>query len=233
MAGVVVGWVYLGFVTAYVPYAAFRASKKFKALKNAPDKSALFLSTVFTQVFFGNLAFAVARFEGIALFPAPHPGWESLWYSLAFLVPTLGTIPVRWNWRLQDEKRRTMRRMPASAREVPLWALVSLGAGVTEEMTYRGALMRLWLVVLGSWWPAAIVCSVAFCLAHAVQGWRSMAVIFPMALANHLIVLATGDLYTMMAIHFVYDLLAGLYFLRLARKEGVTALGGPEPQSAS
>jgi membrane protease YdiL (CAAX protease family) len=67
------------------------------------------------------------------------------------------------------------------------------------------------------------VCAVAFALAHFVQGWKTVAVIAVLAVFNHLIVRATGDLYTAMAIHFVYDLLAGVILLRLAKRDGIAA----------
>ena len=41
-----------------------------------------------------------------------------------------------------------------------------------------------------------------------------------MAAAAHLIVRVSGDLYTAMTVHFVYDFFAGLVILRLARRDG-------------
>jgi membrane protease YdiL (CAAX protease family) len=61
-----------------------------------------------------------------------------------------------------------------------------------------------------------------------VQGLRTVAIIALMAVGNHLIVRASGDLYTAMAIHFVYDLLAGVVLLQLAKRDGVAA-GSPAP----
>jgi len=83
-------------------------------------------------------------------------------------------------------------------------------------------MVALWERILGSWWPAVLVCSAAFAVAHFVQGVRTVVIIAIFAIGNHLIVRASGDLYTAMAIHFLYDLLAGVILLRLATRDGVT-----------
>jgi membrane protease YdiL (CAAX protease family) len=100
-------------------------------------------------------------------------------------------------------------------------------AGIVEEIVYRGALFTLWQRVLGSWWAAAALCSLAFALAHFVQGWRAMVVIIAFALGSHAIVRLTGDLYTVMAVHVVYDFLAGLIVIGLARRDGLLAPARP------
>jgi membrane protease YdiL (CAAX protease family) len=164
------------------------------------------------------LALATMKMEYISLFPQPHFGWKHVAMIAAFLAISLGTLPVRWNWRTEDEKRRMLWRIPVQPSHLWGWALVSLSAGIVEEVVFRGVLFQLWDRLIGVW-PAVAVCSIAFALAHYVQGVRSMAVILLMALANHLIVFASGDLYTMMIIHVVYDFLAGIVFLSLAKRD--------------
>lgn len=214
-----VGWIYILFLAVFLPYAAWKGSKRFHSDKGDITRQDVFKSAILTQVILGGLAIAVAYVEHVELFPPPSFEWKDLWLAIAFLVPTLATIPIRWNWRSPEDKARTARRMPATAADLSWWSGVSLCAGFFEEIAYRGVLFALFFWLLGGFWPATLVCSVAFALAHWVQGWRSMGVIFVFAIANHLVVLATGDLYTMMAIHFVYDLLAGIIFMFLARKK--------------
>jgi membrane protease YdiL (CAAX protease family) len=98
---------------------------------------------------------------------------------------------------------------------------VALTAGIVEEIIYRGVMIALWQRILGSWWAAMMVCVAVFSLVHFLQGWRAMAAIALTAMAAHLIVRATGDLYTAMTVHFVYDLIAGVVLLRCARRDRV------------
>lgn len=56
-------------------------------------------------------------------------------------------------------------------------------------------------------------------LVHSVQGLRAMAAIAPIALAAHLIVLITGDLYTAMIVSFLDDFVAGVVLLQLAQRD--------------
>jgi CAAX protease family protein len=112
------------------------------------------------------------------------------------------------------------------------WAGVAVIAGVVEEFAYRGVLFVLVQRVVGGWWPAVAVCVAAFSLAHFTQGWRGMASIAAIAFAAHGIVRVTGDLYTAMTVHAVYDFFAGVLILRFARRDGVLPLApaAPAPQ---
>jgi len=66
-----------------------------------------------------------------------------------------------------------------------------------------------------------LLSALVFALAHFAQGWRAVLVIVAFAAASHGIVSATGDLYTAMFVHVVYDFLAGVLILRLARADGL------------
>jgi hypothetical protein len=57
----------------------------------------------------------------------------------------------------------------------------------------------------------------AFALAHWVQGWKSGAVIFAMALVAHALVALTGTLVLKMIVHAVYDFVAGAQIAKQAR----------------
>ncbi len=180
------------------------------------------MASVLISGLFGlALALAASKSDGLTLFPPPHVGWLNAGLAFAFLIPTLATLPARWNWRTTEQKQRMLWRIPTRPSDLGWWAIVSLSAGITEEIIYRGAMLQLWERVVGSWWLAVSGCSIVFAIAHFVQGWRSMSIIFFLAIANHLIVRATGDLYTAMAIHVVYDFLAGTIFLVLVRREGL------------
>jgi membrane protease YdiL (CAAX protease family) len=215
------GWTFLVLVTVFLPFAAIRGAARARASTQAPTRGQYFASFLFGQGLGVFTALAAASYEWIVLFPAPNFAARNAWIALAFLVPTIGTLPIRWSWRSVEEKRRMMWLLPNRTSDLVWWMFVALVAGVVEEIVFRGVMFTLWTRVLGSWWPAVIVCSIAFALSHFVQGWRAVLVIAVMAIGNHWIVRATGDLYTAMAVHFAYDLIAGIVLLGLAKRDGI------------
>jgi membrane protease YdiL (CAAX protease family) len=219
------GWTFLILVTVILPFAAIRGAGKARGAEFGPSRGQYFASVLFTQGLGLFTALAAARYEWIELFPKASFGPKNALVALAFLVPALGTIPMRWSWRSFEEKRRMMWLLPNRTSDLGWWLFIALLAGTVEEIVFRGVLFTLWERVLGTWWPSVIVCSVAFALSHFVQGWRAVLVIAAMAVGNHAIVRATGNLYTAMGVHFVYDLLAGMILLRLAKRDKIVAAG--------
>jgi membrane protease YdiL (CAAX protease family) len=219
------GWVFLFVTTVYVPFAAIRGARRVRAPGGTPTRAQHLVSVVLTQGMGLLIAYFAATYEDLHLFPAPHLGWKHAAMAVGFLVPTLATLPWRWSWKSSDEKRRMMWMLPNKPSDLVWWVGVALVAGIVEEFVYRGVMVTLWERILGSWWPAVLVCSVAFAVAHFVQGVRTVVIIAIFAIGNHLIVRASGDLYTAMAIHFLYDLLAGVILLRLATRDGLTKVG--------
>jgi membrane protease YdiL (CAAX protease family) len=109
------------------------------------------------------------------------------------------------------------RMMPQSSRERALFSVVSVVAGISEEAAYRGVLMAVLSYALGNPWLAALISALAFAVGHALQGWKSMVVIFAMACSMHALVWYTGTLVVAMAVHAIYDLLAPTVRRRILR----------------
>jgi membrane protease YdiL (CAAX protease family) len=91
------------------------------------------------------------------------------------------------------------------------WAMLSLSAGVTEEITYRGLLLLTLAVALPSTTPRVtlvIAAAVLFGLAHWYQGWTG---IVSTALVGGVMAglyLSTGSLLVPMILHTLIDLRA-------------------------
>ena len=91
------------------------------------------------------------------------------------------------------------------------WAMLSLSAGVTEEITYRGLLLLTLAVALPSTIPRValvITAAVLFGLAHWYQGWTG---IVSTALVGGVMAglyLSTGSLLVPMILHTLFDLRA-------------------------
>jgi membrane protease YdiL (CAAX protease family) len=207
----------------WVPSLALRSGR---ALKHAearagaralPSKTGILLQTTIMLVLFALVSVFVARKLEIPLFP--HFEWRpsAAGACLVVLLVMLATIPLRWRMTPDDVKRRVMLTRPQSTGDLGPWVMVSLAAGVSEEITYRGVLFSILWFVSGSAWIAAGVSAVAFAVAHATQGWRAALVILAFALAAQGVVWLAGSLYYAMLLHFLYDVLAGLVYLRLGR----------------
>lgn len=106
------------------------------------------------------------------------------------------------------------------------WAMLSLSAGVTEEITYRGFLLLTLAVALPSSTPRltlVVLAAVLFGLAHWYQGWTGILStgVFGAVMAG--LYLSTGSLLVPMILHTLVDLRALL--LPVPREPGGTASG--------
>jgi membrane protease YdiL (CAAX protease family) len=167
------------------------------------------------------MAFSAATYEGVELFPTPRMTAAAAGAAIVFLIVTLGTLPWRWRTKRDEERRRMLWMIPNRLSDLWWWALVAMAAGFGEEIVYRGVMFELWRRMLGSWLGAAAICVVVFTLAHFVQGRRAMAIIALIAAGFHAMVWLNGNLYAAMAVHAVYDFVAGWAIMRLAYRDGL------------
>jgi membrane protease YdiL (CAAX protease family) len=96
--------------------------------------------------------------------------------------------------------------MPRNGEEMVHTGLLSLAAGVGEELFFR-LLLPLLLVQLGAPpLPAFILATVVFGLAHLYQGWVGVLATTAVGTALAVLYLATGTLWVAMAAHAAVDL---------------------------
>jgi membrane protease YdiL (CAAX protease family) len=151
------------------------------------------------------------------------------------VVLLAGLVAVmRPRWRLAVERRARVVYyfMPDTRLEQAWWIGVSILAGVSEEITWRGVQTGLLAAATQNYPLAAVITAVSFGLAHIVQGARSAAMIGLISLAFQTIVALSGSLYVAMAVHVAYDIVAGLSYGRLGRTLGYEppAPVGPTPR---
>jgi membrane protease YdiL (CAAX protease family) len=138
---------------------------------------------------------------------------------IVFLSVTLGTLPLQVKYRSAGWRMRFYSILPATTGERALWVFICIIVAVGEELAYRSVAWGLCYRLTGSYWISAVIISIAFALNHLVQGWGSAGTIFVIGLGLHLLVKLSGGLFTAIAAHFFYDLLAGLIFGRVAERE--------------
>jgi membrane protease YdiL (CAAX protease family) len=211
----VAGALYVIYAVLLIPALAFRGARMVTARGGAPARRALpsratiYLNTIVIQLFSFTLAWLTARTFGYRLFALPRLCTRELFAGAAALLFQFAMMYVSHASRSLQEigKMPVDKLMPRSPGERALFAVTSVVAGVSEEAAYRGVLMTIVWYATGSAWLAVLVSALAFSLGHALQGWKSMTVIFIMACSMHALVWYTGTLVIAMGVHAIYDLL--------------------------
>lgn len=161
---------------------------------------AVLLALVFRIDLFGQLEFSL----------------EALNWSLLATVPLLMSVwalgDARWAWA--EELQRLMREIVVPLfRNAPAGTLflVSLLAGVGEELLFRGVIQGGLSSLLGPW-PALILASVLFGTLHALtRAYFIIATLMGFYLG--MIYLWTGNLLIPVLVHFLYDWVVLRYYI--------------------
>lgn len=102
--------------------------------------------------------------------------------------------------------------LPVTARERKWWTAVSLTAGITEELIYRGFLIFAFSHLFPglSIWLVMLVSSLLFGLAHTYQGTAGVIRTTAIGFAFAMLYVATGSVLLLIVIHYLIDLMAKL-----------------------
>ena len=187
-----------------------------------PERILHFKSTAMMLTLWLAISISVAMVQRIELFPRDVPHlWRGLAAGVAMYVAAVLVMRPLWRRTVLQRARIVHLFVADTTQERAWWVLVSLLAGIGEEITWRGVQTALLVpLVGGNYWAAAALSGVSFAAAHGIQGWKSAAGIFLFALAFQGVVVASGSLYVAMAVHVAYDITAGWTYGRLARETG-------------
>lgn len=97
---------------------------------------------------------------------------------------------------------------PQTPAENRLFDMVSITAGVCEEILYRGLLLAIMLPLAGTW-PAIAITSLIFGLGHAYQGISGVVKTGMIGLIMAWLTVSSGSLFIAIALHAVIDLTGG------------------------
>jgi membrane protease YdiL (CAAX protease family) len=106
---------------------------------------------------------------------------------------------------------RTSALLPHGIAESGLWIVVSIAAGVCEELAFRGYLQRQFTAFFSSRAIATLLQCLVFGLAHGYQGWKPIALTAVFGLGATLLTLWRRNLYAAMTGHAVTDIVGGLW----------------------
>jgi len=221
------GWYHLAFFGLLIPYAALRSRRRLQAAARLPRRLAAFRTTILSHLVFLVLSLAVAHLERIELFPALRLTPLAVGLGAVMLLGSWAVMRPLWRQAVIRRERKLHLFMPRTPRERAWWAVAASAAGTGEEITYRGVMYLILLRLTGEPVSAALVAAAVFALAHLVQGWRAVAVTGIFALGFQALALVSGGLYLPMAVHVLYDLIAGLSYGRLGEELGYPIEGIP------
>jgi len=223
------GYLHLFLFGILIPISAIR-SKKLIESRPLPPRRKYFVS-VFIQVgCFALFSIAVAHLNRIEVFPGTVPPLRAIVAGVLFLVLAVMFGWTTWRKAVLDRERVVALFMPTNNVERLLWIGSAALAGFGEEITWRGVQTALLTRLTGSVAVAIIIAIATFAIAHAMQGWKSVGVIAIFTAGFHALVWLSGSLYVAMAVHFIYDLTAGLTYGRLGRELGYP--DAPQPPAA-
>lgn len=226
------GWFHLAFFGALIPWAVWRSRRKLQVGPNPPRRRH-FVAVLVQLLLFLALSAWVAWAEGIPVFTPPELRWPALFTAALLLGGGIYLMAPRWRQSVEQRDRKVHLFMPRTGAERLLWVAVSAAAAVSEEVTYRGVMFAVLTMATGNAWAAALIASAIFGFSHLVQGWKSAGIIVGIALALHGLVALSGSLHLAIAVHFLYDLIAGLAYGRLGHELGYPEDGIPPLDEAA
>ncbi|MET7398569.1 CPBP family intramembrane glutamic endopeptidase [Dactylosporangium sp. NPDC005572] len=121
---------------------------------------------------------------------------------------------------------------PRTARERAWAAVLSVSVGVGEEVFFRGLLIAAAVGVGLPVWAAIVLPAVLFGLQHRYQTWRGVVFSTVFGLLMTLLYAATERLWTPIAVHAAWDLMALLVVPRVLAAHEATASDGLRPRPA-
>lgn len=144
----------------------------------------------------------------VALSPAPLAGWTVLTIFAGLSVLVLG--------RLSGIPESPLLRhlIPVTALEKFSFSALSLSAGFTEELIFRGFLLWALTIASGSLLVAVVLSSVLFGILHEYQDVAGAARATVLGAVLAAPVVATGSLVPAMVAHAAIDLCSGLLLAR-------------------
>ena len=142
------------------------------------------------------------------------PGFPLVGVWTALLLAAGGVIGAAF-WLLGrildlDETPLLRQLLPKTGPEKRVFAVLSLCAGVGEELAYRAYAVLAISAVVGSAWVALALACVPFGLVHVYQGPVGVVRTYILGLVLGASYLATGSLWPAMVAHTALDLLGGL-----------------------
>ncbi|HEY0590254.1 MAG TPA: CPBP family intramembrane glutamic endopeptidase [Thermoanaerobaculia bacterium] len=214
---------YILLICVGLPLLAWFSKKKLDAGLVVP-RMPLYAEALFLQTLLLLISYGVASVARVRLFRAPQVDATAILAGAGVLALALVSMTIGWRFAGPRSRQRLAMLLPVNAQERAAWLAVSLAAGVSEEVAFRGMLPVLLTRQTRSAAVAIAISATAFALAHLLQGWSATAFVGIFGLIFHALVWITGGLWTAIAVHVLYDAITGFTLGRI--------LARPRPEVA-
>ncbi len=205
---------YIALICGGLPLLAWFSKKKLDEGLVAP-RLPLYAEALFLQSLLLLISYGVASAARVRLFRPPQLDATALLLGGGVLALALVSMTIGWRFASPLSRRRLGMLVPANAPERAIWLVVSAAAGISEEVAFRGILPVLLTRQTRSFAAAIAISTIAFALAHLLQGWSATLFVGIFGLIFHGLVWITGGLWTAIAVHILYDAIAGLTLARM------------------
>lgn len=213
-------WLFLAVLCVAMPVLVVRQHRGLQSgAMPAPSRHEVYASAIVTHVILLLAVWAVAHSARLDLLPFYELRSRDAVIGLVALASGLPLLSERFGQPDPIARERTRLIAPRTPGDHALFYSMSLTAGVSEELAYRGALFVLLAALTGGWWLAALLSAVAFGLVHVFQGWRSAGIVTLVGLRDQVVVGLTGTLAIVVIVHVVHNVIAGTILGIRARRE--------------
>lgn len=156
------------------------------------------------------------------------------WWLTAGLAIALGGLLLWSGMRLRAKAQKIRAKVkgsgvdalvPDTTQEQRWLAAVSIGAGLSEELLFRGFLsyyLALWFPHIHSL-ECALLTSLIFGMGHLYQGWKGILSTGLVGLIFAILYVLTGNLVVSVVVHATTDLRALLIFWRISGQQATAA----------
>lgn len=119
--------------------------------------------------------------------------------------------------KIFDQAQHELAFMPTNARETKYFNLLSLTAGIVEEILWRGLLVW-YLSYFVDHWQALLISLIAFTLAHSYQGFSQLYKVGLLGALLTAVMWLSGNLWLAIILHIAIDILLGSFFSKITLK---------------
>jgi membrane protease YdiL (CAAX protease family) len=98
--------------------------------------------------------------------------------------------------------------LPRTSVEKSIWIVLSVSAGVTEELAFRGFVLTRMEILTGYVWPGVMLGAFSFGIGHLYQGWAGVVLIGIYGIMFSLLFIGRGSLIPCVIAHALQDILA-------------------------
>jgi uncharacterized protein len=206
---------WLALLLAPLPALMIVQAQQLTGIDDLPRREA-YLSSMASLWLLAALTAGVVRLSGMTPADIGLVGLPLHSFLLWTGVLTLAAVAILFVFRAAGFREGTLVRqlMPVTGREKGLFVALSVTAGVTEEVVFRGFVLYALLVATASLPLAVVLSSGVFGVVHAYQHPVGVlrAALLGALLAAPLIV--EGSIYPAIAAHALIDVLSGLWLAR-------------------